>query len=507
MFNQNEPTGVLVIYTGGTIGSFPKDKKDPNSPLVPLTKEQLSKKSDNEFFNMIPRYDYIEKKMTIGNLSVRVEWQSLEIPIDSSNVSPDVWKEIINIIKTEYNNFEGFVILHGTDTMVYTASVLSFMIDNLNKPIIITGSQKPIGDTRSDAVQNLITSIEIAAPITLGRVIVPEVCIFFRNLLTRGCRTIKYSASNYEAFISPNLPPLGTADEHIIINEKIIRNGSERNLVIDPGYSPKVIYFTVAPGMDIELLKTIMTSDKIDGIILLTYGTGNAPTLKPFLDVIQEAINSGKIIVNISQCLSGEVEQGLYDVSVGLMTSGVVSGTDMTREAAYTKLCHLLGTEKQLDIIADKMQINLRGEQRQSIYNIHFGSDTIDEDSDVKSVIQKNPMVSLDTFDSTKIDKAFLRILGISLEGSKRGKLNGKVYINFENVDENSPEDIDNFIGKFEKDKTWKVEEGKESIILPMTQQAIKFIDGKRPVQISIVDQTASRLKWDKLEIAIYTNN
>lgn len=512
MATNTEINGVLVIYTGGTIGSFPKDGKDPNSPLTPLSKEQLEKK-DNEFFKMIPRYNQSESKIAIGRTPVTVKWRSLDVPIDSSNVSPDVWTEIATIIKEEYKNYEGFVILHGTDTMVYTACILSFMLEDLNRPVIITGSQKPIGETRSDAVQNLITSIEIAAAKTLGQRIVPEVCIFFRNKLMRGCRIIKYSASKYEAFVSPNLFELGTADEHIVIDDKLAKKplpiDDEKNLVLQTAYHPRVMYFTVAPGMDIKLLETILTSKDLDGVILLTYGTGNAPTLPEFIKVINKAINdeeNPKIIVNISQCLSGEVEQGLYDVSVGLMSSGVVSGLDMTREAAYTKLCWLLGTEKDKSksAIADRMQINLRGELRQSIFNYHFGPGFIDKNKFSKTVEVKN-MEGKEYFDSEKIDKAFLRILGVRFEG--RAKIDGKAYIGLDDANDSTPEDIDNFIGKFEKGKFWNLDDDPESIIIPMTTQARKFINGIKPVKLTIVDNTGLSMKWEKLEIGIYTNN
>ncbi|MBK7967988.1 MAG: asparaginase [Bacteroidetes bacterium] len=237
MSNQNEASGVLVIYTGGTIGSIPKNTKEPNSPLIPLSKEDVSNKKENRLFDLIQSYE--KGNIVLGGQSIRLELISLEKPIDSSNVSPTVWLEITKIIEDNYLDYEGFVILNGTDTMTYTASVLSFMIENLNKPIIITGSQKPIGETRSDAVQNLVSAIEIAAAKSLNKPIVREVSLFFRNKLLRGSRTIKYSASNYEAFQSPNLQELGTADEYVVINENIIRAGSSQSLRILKGYSPK----------------------------------------------------------------------------------------------------------------------------------------------------------------------------------------------------------------------------------------------------------------------------
>jgi L-asparaginase len=505
MNNQTDANGVLVIYTGGTIGSVPKNEREELSPLVPLKKEDVGVKN-NPLFRYVPRFDSDDQKIVLGGRKVRVKLASLQEPIDSSNVSPEIWSEITKIIKEEYDNFEGFVILLGTDTMTYTASVLSFMIDNLNKPIVITGSQRPIGETRSDAVQNLVTAIEIAAAQSLGNVVVPEVSLFFRNKLFRGCRTVKFSASNYEAFQSPNFPALGTADEHIVITEHLLRPRSSQSLQITNEYSPKVMYLKIAPGMDLELIETIVTSEKLEGIILLAYGTGNAPTLPAFMDVIEKSIKAGKIIVNITQCFSGEVELGLYDVSAGLLSRGVISGLDMTPEAAYTKLCYLLATKKDKAEIADLMQINLRGEQRQSIFNLHFGSGEVGEDDEPLVIQQAKEMVDNKQYNPDVIDKAFLRIMGITEpNGGKNQSARGKLFINLEGANSKTSIDSDNYLGSF--DKRWSADGGPENIFLPITRQARKHIGTKHPVFVTLVNENGRKMHWEKMEIGIFADS
>jgi len=283
--------------------------------------------------------------------------------IDSSDVSPDTWVRIAETIYGEYDRFDGFVVLHGTDTMAYSASALSFMLQGLEKPVIFTGAQLPIGVLRTDGKENLITAIEIAAASENGLPVVPEVCIYFENKLLRGNRTIKYSSEHFNAFVSPNLPPLAEAGLQIRYNYNIIRYPTiRRHLTLPGSFYTGVAVLRLFPGIRKETVHAIMRSAGIRGLILETYGTGNAPTAGWFLDALRSFINDGGIVLNVTQCQAGGVEMGLYETSAGLMSAGVISGRDITTEAAVTKMMILLGSGLSADRISASLARPLCGE-------------------------------------------------------------------------------------------------------------------------------------------------
>ncbi len=298
----------------------------------------------------------------LERFDVKIDSIAFKHPIDSSNMHPKIWVELATIIETNYNKYDGFVILHGSDTMSYTASALSFMLENLAKPVILTGSQLPIGIIRTDGKENLITAIEIAAAKIKSKPIVPEVAIYFEYRLYRGNRTLKYNSAHFDAFKSPNYPSLAEAGVEIQYNNKYIQKSSTKKLVVHKQLENDIFILKLFPGISRKLTESILTNKDAKAIIIETFGSGNAPTDKWFIDALSNAIKSGKIILNITQCLEGEVIQGKYETSSMLQKIGVVGGGNMTSEAAVTKLMYLLGRHKNVSAINKELQKNLRGE-------------------------------------------------------------------------------------------------------------------------------------------------
>jgi len=293
----------------------------------------------------------------------RIESITFEPVIDSAEVDPSLWVKLVDTIEKRYDEFDGFVILHGTDTMAYSASALSFMMRNLTKPVIFTGAQLPIGVLRTDGKENLITSVEIAAAKEDGKAVVPEVCIYFENKLMRGNRTTKYSSEHFNAFSSPNLQPLAVAGLQIRYNHNLIRYPNpDKQIIIRKKLDTNVGILKLFPGIRREFVEAVLGTPGLRGLILETYGSGNAPSYEWLKDSLKQFVSGGGTVINVTQCQTGFVEMGLYKTSLGLQEAGVFSGRDITTEAALTKLMLLLGSAGSKEKVAERLCKSMCGE-------------------------------------------------------------------------------------------------------------------------------------------------
>ena len=337
-------TSVLLIYTGGTIGMI---ENAATGALENFNFEQLQKH--------IPE---------LQKFNFPIDTYQFDPPMDSSDMEPDMWQKLVHVIHDNYERYQGFVILHGTDTMAYTASALSFMLEGLDKPVILTGSQLPIGVLRTDGKENLMTSIEIAiARNKEGKALVPEVCIFFENHLMRGNRTTKINAENFNAFRSFNYPVLAEAGIHIkYSNVQIHANGEEHKLKPHYLLDTNVAVLKLFPGIQENVIATVLGIEGLKAIVLETYGSGNAPRKEWFIRRLCQASAQGIVIVNVTQCSAGMVEMERYETGYQLLQAGVVSGYDSTMESAVTKLMFLLGHGYTPDEVRDRMNRSIAGE-------------------------------------------------------------------------------------------------------------------------------------------------
>ena len=341
--NQMRPR-MLIIYTGGTIGMIENPETHTLQPF--------------DFTHLMDNVPKVKK------LQYDIENIQFHPPIDSSNMNPGHWAEIARAIEENYDQFDGFVVLHGTDTMAFTASALSFMLENLHKPVIITGSQLPIGEVRTDGEENLITALQVAAATSAtGEAMVQEVAILFENYLWRGNRSTKMSADNFNAFKSNNYPPLAKIGLGIsFIEEALYRSPSRRPLKVRYQMDCNVMTIELNPAMTESTLRHLLSTPEIKGIVLKTYGAGNSPTDEWFVRLIREAVERGVVILNVTQCVNGGVHTSLYDTGNCLTQAGVISGHDITCEAAITKMMYLFGMGLEADTVKKYLECALCGE-------------------------------------------------------------------------------------------------------------------------------------------------
>jgi L-asparaginase len=476
---------VYVLYTGGTFGMAP-DYQTPGHPLRPMSLDNLR--------GALPAASVLAPGVEID-----VTLESLDRLLDSSSMTPNDWVSIARKIEENYETHDGFIVIQGTDTLSYTASALSFMLENLAKPVVITGSQLPLPNARTDAKLNYGHALLIAGYKATDLPRIPEVIVVFADKVLRGCRTRKMSASAWTGFETPNAPPLGEIGEHVRIYENQIRPAPPEGLrlQVNSVLDPDVLDVSLYPGLRPEHLQSILSLPSVKGVVFRTYGAGNAPEDPPFLEALKIGIEQGnKTVVNITQCPQGTVEMGLYAASMGLLDNGVISGLDMTPEAALTKLMVTLGTRigEQVKL---QMQINQRGEQSQNLFDLNF-KPVAETDKPYSDFIVPDRR-----FDPRVLSAAVLRIKG--LKASIPPDVPNPVldvYMNLPTARAETLErpDVPRRLHRIalQRNSTFDVVES-------LSKEKVKNIIGDSDVVLTFVASPGVKFGFDKLSLSIFT--
>ena len=485
--------GVLVIYTGGTIGSAPKDPSDPDSPQIVKPWAELK--------NSAPKLD---------SLGYPIDAISFTSPLDSCNVGPEHWQTMAGIILDYYDYYSGFVILHGTDSMSYTASALALLLQELSKPVVITGSQLAgIVNARNDAHQNIVTAIMLANPSAHNLPLIPEVIVAFGGRIMRGCRTKKMNVTSFQGFDSPNYPILGICGDVIQIDTKHVRTHTDVGLTVLEGMDTHVIMLEAFPGMqNSKIIENVLSDESLKGVVLQAYGAGNIPTKPEFLDQFKAFIDRGGIVVITTMVPAGRVEMGLYETSQVLLDRGLIGAFDITPEAALCKLMILLGTYPgQTEEIKRFMQQSLVGEQSLGLETSPFdkaGSLTSGERTDIRIADLRS------SEREESIHRVILRFVNANLQTANL-EAKAEIFISLGGHE----------LGPYRRLATGQDALGVgtangESLAIDLTHHKALFVrkssasklGNKQPVQLQIgLSGDGSALGWQRVELNIYVSD
>jgi L-asparaginase len=481
---------VCLIYTGGTIGSVPTDPHNPESM-------NLRPASLDDLLAAVPRLGQ-EQEIELGLVS-------FVDPADSSHIFKEHWLAIASIIEEHYSSFDGFVVLHGTDTMAFTTSALSFLLNNLAKPVVVTGSQLPITNRRGDGVMNLMSAVQIAGYKATGLPLVPEVSLCFMDRLLRGNRATKVSSESWHGFDSPNFPWLATIGERIKVRTDLIRkpgNGRNAPFFVDRELASEIKIIYVNPGLTPLQLKRDLSTEGLEGVVLLTYGAGTMPSSTTYLQLIHDAVDGTSEhgrpipILNISQCLQGTVEMRQYEASGGLLEAGVASGDNMTLEAAVAKMYWALRRFKT-DTVRDQLQLSHRGEQDRTLLNLHF---PVDQNETEGAVTVEPPTQTLrGRFDSHRLTSASLRIKALAVRAIKEDEpFAFRIFLNRPGAGLGTPLSLPACIGEFGPERI--AADG--TFVHSITGKAADVLDNG-PTSVTLVGVNAT-LSLQSLHLALY---